>query len=107
MEIEKDFIDLLIEYKVLIYKVCFMYVFNQEDLNDFYQEVVVNLWCFYFKFRYESKLFIWIYCVVLNICILDLWKKKVLDYVLLSVDIGVYDDCLCNDFLKEMYQLIC
>ena len=40
-------------------------------------------------------------------CISDLRKKKVMDYVPLSVDIGVYDDCLRNDSLKEMYQLIC
>ncbi|EXZ32744.1 sigma factor, partial [Bacteroides fragilis] len=53
MEIEKDFIDLLTEHKALIYKVCFMYASNQEDLNDLYQEVVVNLWCSYPKFRYE------------------------------------------------------
>ena len=33
MEIEKDFIDLLTEHKALIYKVCFMYASNQEDLN--------------------------------------------------------------------------
>ena len=107
MEIEKDFIDLLTEYKALIYKVCFMYASNQEDLNDLYQEVVVNLWCSYPKFRYESKLSTWIYRVALNTCISDLRKKKVLDYVPLSVDIGVYDDCLRNDSLKEMYQLIC
>ena len=107
MEIEKDFIDLLTEHKALIYKVCFMYASNQEDLNDLYQEVVVNLWCSYPKFRYESKLSTWIYRVALNTCISDLRKKKVLDYVPLSVDIGVYDDCLRNDSLKEMYQLIC
>ena len=94
MEIEKDFIDLLTEHKALIYKVCFMYASNQEDLNDLYQEVVVNLWCSYPKFRYESKLSTWIYRVALNTCISDLRKKKVLDYVPLSVDIGVYDDCL-------------
>ena len=107
MEIEKDFIDLLTEYKALIYKVCFMYASNQEDLNDLYQEVVVNLWCSYPKFRYESKLSTWIYRVALNTCISDLRKTKVLDHVPLSVDIGVYDDCLRNDSLKEMYQLIC
>ena len=84
-----------------------MYASNQEDLNDLYQEVVVNLWCSYPKFRYESKLSTWIYRVALNTCISDLRKKKVLDYVPLSVDIGVYDDCLRNDSLKEMYQLIC
>ena len=92
MEIEKDFIDLLTEHKALIYKVCFMYASNQEDLNDLYQEVVVNLWCSYPKFRYESKLSTWIYRVALNTCISDLRKKKVLDYVPLSVDIGVWLD---------------
>ena len=46
MEIRKDFIDLLTEYKALIYKVCFMYASNQEDLNDLYQEVSSQLMVF-------------------------------------------------------------
>lgn len=76
MEIEKDFINLLTLHKALIYKVCFMYTSNQEDLNDLYQEVVVNLWCSYPGFRNESKLSTWIYRVALNTCISDLRKKE-------------------------------
>lgn len=106
MEIEKDFINLLTLHKALIYKVCFMYTSNQEDLNDLYQEVVVNLWCSYPGFRNESKLSTWIYRVALNTCISDLRKKKALDYVPLSMELGVYDDCLRYKSLKEMYRLI-
>lgn len=76
MEIEKDFIDLLTEYKALIYKVCFMYASNQEDLNDLYQEVVVNLWCSYPKFRYESKLSTWIYRVAFKYLYLGFTEKE-------------------------------
>lgn len=106
MEIEKDFINLLAAHKALIYKVCFMYASNQEDLNDLYQEVVVNLWCAYPRFRNDSKISTWMYRIALNTCISDLRKKPAVDYVPLSMDMGGYEDCLRNESLREMYELI-
>lgn len=106
MEIEKDFINLLTAHKALIYKVCFMYASNREDLNDLYQEVVVNLWCAYPRFRNDSKISTWMYRIALNTCISDLRKKRAVDYVPLSMDIGGYEDCLYTESLKEMYELI-
>lgn len=106
-DIEKDFISLLTLHKALIYKVCLIYASDQEDLNDLYQEVVVNLWCAYPQFRSESKLSTWIYRVALNTCISDLRKKtKAPNYVSLNVDIGVFEDYIHSESLKEMYQLI-
>lgn len=106
MEIEKDFINLLTAHKALIYKVCFMYASNREDLNDLYQEVVVNLWCAYPRFRNDSKISTWMYRIALNTCISDLRKNRAVDYVPLSMDIGGEEDCLHNESLKEMYELI-
>lgn len=106
MEIEKDFINLLTAHKALIYKVCFMYASNREDLNDLYQEVVVNLWCAYPRFRNDSKISTWMYRIALNTCISDLRKNRAVDYVPLSMDIGGDEDCLHNESLKEMYELI-
>lgn len=106
MEIEKDFINLLTAHKALIYKVCFMYASTREDLNDLYQEVVVNLWCAYPRFRNDSKISTWMYRIALNTCISDLRKKRAVDYVPLSMDMGGDEDCLPNESLKEMYELI-
>lgn len=106
MEIEKDFINLLTAHKALIYKVCFMYASTREDLNDLYQEVVVNLWCAYPRFRNDSQISTWMYRIALNTCISDLRKKRAVDYVPLSMDMGGDEDCLHNESLKEMYGLI-
>lgn len=41
---EKEFIALVEEYQRVIFKVCYVYSKGAENLNDLYQEVVVNLW---------------------------------------------------------------
>ena len=39
---EKEFIALVEEYKQVIYKVCYIYANDPENLNDLYQEVVIK-----------------------------------------------------------------
>ena len=34
MSIEQEFADKLVQYKHIIYKVCFMYADNKDDVND-------------------------------------------------------------------------
>jgi len=106
MEITKEFIDMLIQHKQIIYKVCFIYATNKDDVNDLYQETVLNLWHAYPGFRKESKASTWIYRIALNVCISDLRKKKKLDFVPLKIDVGIYDESEKNELLNEMYQLI-
>ena len=48
---EKEFIALVEEYKQVIYKVCYVYATDADHLNDLYQEVVINLWKAYPRFR--------------------------------------------------------
>lgn len=38
---EKEFIELVEEYKQVIYKVCYIYATDPDNLNDLYQEVVI------------------------------------------------------------------
>ena len=45
-------------------------------LNDLYQEVVLNLWKAFPKFRRECKLSTWIYRISLNTCISFMRKEK-------------------------------
>ena len=37
MSIEQEFADKLVQYKHIIYKVCFMYADNKDDVNDLFQ----------------------------------------------------------------------
>ena len=106
MNIEKEFIDILLEHKQIIYKVCFMYAKDKDAINDLYQETVLNLWRGYPNFRKESQVSTWIYKVSLNTCISDLRKKKNVNFVPLQMEIDIYEDCEKNELLQEMYQLI-
>ena len=106
MNIEKEFIDILLEHKQIIYKVCFMYAKDKDDINDLYQETVLNLWHGYPNFRKESRVSTWIYQVSLNTCITDLRKKKNVNFVPLQMEMDIYEDCENNELLHEMYQLI-
>ena len=56
---EKEFIELVEEYKQVIYKVCYIYATDPDNLNDLYQEVVINLWKAFPRFRGECKASNW------------------------------------------------
>lgn len=66
---EQEFVALIKEYERVIYKVCYLYATPNAPLNDLYQEVVLNLWKAFPKFRRECKLSTWIYRISLNTCI--------------------------------------
>ena len=43
-ELEKESLTMIKAQKRSIYKVCYIYANGQDDLNDLYQETVLNLW---------------------------------------------------------------
>ena len=68
-ELEKEFLDMIEAQKRTIYKVCYMYANNQDDLNDLFQETVLNLWKGFPSYRGDSKLATWVYRIAMNTCI--------------------------------------
>jgi tetratricopeptide (TPR) repeat protein len=52
--IEQEFADKLVQYKHIIYKVCFMYADNKDDVNDLFQESVFNIWKSYKNFHTQE-----------------------------------------------------
>lgn len=106
---EKEFLLVIKEYERVIYKVCYLYATKNAPLNDLYQEVVLNIWKAFTKFRGESKISTWIYRIALNTCITFLRKEKnVPEIVMLSADenrISEEQDDL-NEMLRELYALI-
>jgi RNA polymerase sigma-70 factor (ECF subfamily) len=59
----------------IVHKVCRIYTTNQEAHNDLFQEVVIQLWKNYSKFRGDSKFSTWMYRVALNTAI-SLYRKS-------------------------------
>lgn len=87
MNDNKEFIDMLLQNKRIIYKICFMYARDNDDINDLYQDVVLSLWKSFRNFKGHSSVSTWIYRITLNTCITNLRKKKNYDYVPLKQDI--------------------
>lgn len=72
-----DFERVVTEYKSTIYSVCYMFADNNMLTNDLFQEVLINLWMGFEKFRGDSSLRTWVYRVSMNTCISYRRKKKV------------------------------
>ncbi|OEK08939.1 RNA polymerase [Flavivirga aquatica] len=65
----------ILPYSGIIIKICRAYTDSQEDFEDYYQEVCLQIWRSKDKFRGDSKWSTWVYRLSLNIC-LTLMKKK-------------------------------
>ena len=60
----------------MLYKVCRVYCFTEEDRQDLFQEIVIQLWRSWPRFRGESKFSTWLYRIALNTAISDLRKQR-------------------------------
>ena len=74
-ELEKQFVNLLDENQNIIHKVCRVYTNNSHAHKDLFQEVTIQLWKAYPKFRGDAKFSTWMYRVALNTAI-TLYRKS-------------------------------
>ena len=110
-EIEHKFIVEFEQNQNIIHKVCRIYTSNQNAHNDLFQEIAIQLWKAYPKFRGESKLSTWMYRIGLNTAITLYRKSKRsivtqdFDSVLYRIESTSYDDTE-EEQLKLMYKAI-
>lgn len=106
---EREFLATIRTYERVIYKVCYLYATRNSPFNDLYQEVVLNIWRAFPRFRGDSKISTWIYRIALNTCITFLRKEKnVPEIVVLTADenrIKSEEDEL-QAMLDQLYVLI-
>ncbi len=107
-EIEKEFINLIERHSRLIYKICYMYASDKDELNDLYQEILINLWRSHHLFRGEAKYSTWIYRIGLNTCVSYIRQRtKKPSFIPLNVDLENIAQQENNlEELKELYRLI-
>lgn len=91
--LEIDFARIVKEHKSTIYMVCYMFSKDEDEVADLFQDILVNLWKGFPKFRGESSPKTWIYRVSLNTCIsVERKKKRKGETVPLDMNINLYDD---------------
>ena len=66
----------ILPFSAIIIKLCRAYTNSQEDFEDYYQEVCLQIWRSKDNFREESKWSTWVYRISLNVCLTLLKKKK-------------------------------
>lgn len=101
---EQEFSCMVRENRSTIYTVCYMFSQDSNEVEDLFQDTLVNLWKGYDSFRHESNPRTWIYRVAMNTCIsADRKKKKQGTRIPLSMNINLYSD---EDYeTKQVRQL--
>ena len=91
--LEKQFAQTIAEHKSTIYTVCYMFSKDEDEVQDLFQETLINMWKGMGGFREESKIDTWIYRVALNTCLTQERKKKrEVKKVPLNMDVNFFED---------------
>ena len=95
----------------IVHKVCTLYTNDRDSHKDLFQEITIQLWKAYPKFRGDSKFSTWMYRVALNTAI-TLYRKskrsiRTQDYesVIFKIKADEYDEDE-EQQLKLMYKAV-
>ena len=108
-KLEKKFLSDFEKDQNIVHKVCRIYTTNQDQHNDLFQEIAIQVWKNYSKFRGDAKFSTWMYRVALNTAI-SLYRKssrsiKTQDFsdVSFKIESVDYDDTK-DQQLKALYD---
>ncbi len=106
--LEQFFVQTINQNQGILHKVCRIYCHNQEDHNDLFQEIVLQLWKAFPSFRSESKITTWMYRIALNTAISGLRKKKITLTELEKISFQIEDkkEITIEEDLQQLYKAI-
>ena len=110
-QLEHSFVKQLEDNQNIVHKICRLYTNDQDSHNDLFQEITIQLWRAFPKFRGDSKFSTWMYRVALNTAITLYRKSKrrvsTQDFESISFKIKAeeYDDTV-EQQLKVMYSAV-
>ncbi|MGB5944136.1 MAG: sigma-70 family RNA polymerase sigma factor [Leeuwenhoekiella sp.] len=110
-ELEEQFVALFQENQNIAHKICRLYTNDRDSHNDLFQEITIQLFKAFPKFRGDAKFSTWMYRVALNtaITLYRKSKKRVktqdFDGVMFKIASEDYDDTV-EEQLKLMYAAI-
>ena len=73
---EKHFLEMIQQHEQTIYTICYMFSQDKDEVDDLYQDILLQLWQGYDTFEGRSDIRTWIYWVSLNYCINFQRKQK-------------------------------
>lgn len=73
---ENEFLEQIEINKGIIHKISRMYMDDEDDQKDLFQEIICQLWKSYDSFNHQSKFSSWMYRVALNTAIVYFKKQK-------------------------------
>lgn len=105
---QQEFEAFVREHRRIIGKICYLYAVDQDDFDDLYQEILINLWQGLGRFEGRAKVSSWVYRVGLNTCISYYRRNRRHKKNLPLTDgVGIIDeDQERNEQLRELYVLI-
>lgn len=104
---EKEFEQLVRQQTSTVYSVCYMFASDKVEADDLFQEILINLWRGFDKFRHESSPSTWVYRVSLNTCISYKRKRRIDTSPLEGVGIeSAYEDIERSPQSQLLHQRI-
>lgn len=100
----------ILPYAAIIIKICRAYTNSQEDFEDYYQEVCLQIWKSKDNFKGQSEWSTWVYRLSLNVSMTLLKKKKnkhqhfASDY--LPVEVVEEPQAFTDESLAQLYTAI-
>ena len=105
---EREFAQIVLENKRRIYTVCYMFSKDADEVNDLFQEILVNLWKGLQSYEGDKFINTWVWRVSLNTCINHSKKqKRALEKVPLDVNINLFEDMDDDSMqIRQLYDRI-
>lgn len=101
---EQFFTYLVKQNKSTIYSVCYMFSNDKDEVEDLFQESLINLWRGLPAFEGRSQVATWVWRVTLNTCISADRKKKRTATVPLTMDIDLFDESSAQSQQAQMLR---
>ena len=101
---EQLFTDVVYAHRNIIYKVCYMYA-PQGMVEDYFQEVLCNIWSSFDQFDGRSKHSTWIYRIALYTCISFIRRKQPTS-ISLTFDLSSDEDSVLKEQIEELHSII-
>ena len=101
----------ILPHAAIIIKICRAYTNSQEDFEDYYQEVCLQIWRSKDNFRQQSQWSTWVYRISLNVCLTLLKKSKNKSQTYFTSDVlpeavHVDNNAFENESLNQLYDAI-
>jgi RNA polymerase sigma factor, sigma-70 family len=101
----------ILPFAAIIIKICRAYTSSQEDFEDYYQEVCLQIWRSRENFREQCKWSTWVYRISLNVCLTLLKKKQRNGKIYFSSDVlpetgPIENGAFKNEALNQLYAAI-